>query len=601
MKNPLPVHYLYLDPDRLRYDNTKVGGGRACDSNNPPPACRQMEYNIASESTLLLGALGTARSYELYRELSSDHWSLNLSEIAYGMANELEEKRLRLKCDEDLPFFTHPLTCVEALRRTGLLLEIAYNHELLPITRPLSPSNLRKARVVRDCEKPTKRFSVSVSAECKANVHQLRKKLADALTNTARRSGLLKKYDLTIRRSRASVHNDRVVRVASRGSPITGSLLGNLGAFLDYKFREYDYYVGVYDSMVLVSTVRCGKHFSDKQKREYGKCLGAFAKRFVDDIGLPRDSRGRYILALLAQKEFAHLGPMKFIHRTLPKQDKDMRLIFEGLNKSLQSDRQRPKGAAGLFAVETVFFNHLADNGFQPTPTDDGKEPLLAEIMQDTSKWSHELMKRMTSRLVQLEQQAEEIYEAREPDPEKREHAMTGYMGISAYVLQSSTYKYPDFTFSPSTAPDDWMWRNIIPYEVAFDMAESDILLTWQPTWALGKKSTIGVRGTLGLAGGFLEAVKSERPNYVALGLDLTRLTKSGIASSWGVTPTIYHRLGTSATSNVDTWGFDVHAGFLQNRMRVAIGTRNVNNISNTWFISWGLTDVPGFVYWLSR
>jgi hypothetical protein len=574
IKNPLPVHYLYLDPGRLRYDDSKAGGGRACDSDNPPSACRQMEYNIASESTLLLGALGTARSYELYRELLSEHWSLNLSEIAYGMANELEEKRSRLKCEDELPFFTHKLTCVEALRRTGALLEIAYNHQLLPITRPLSPTKLRKARVVHDCEKPTKRFSVAVSAVCEANVSRLRQQLADALTNTAKRSGLLKKYDLTIRRSRASIHNDRVVRVSSRGSPITGTLLANLGAFLDYKFREYDYYVGVYDSLMLVSTVRCGKHFSDKQKREYGNCLGAFAKRLIDDIELPRDSRGRYVLALLAQKEFAHLDSMKFIYRTPPKPDKDMRLIFEGLNKSLHSDRQRPKGAAGMFAVETEFFDHLAEHGFQPTPTDDGTEPLLAEIMQDTNKWSYELMKRMTSRLVQLEQQAEEIYEAREPDSEKREKAMTGYMGLSAYVLQSSTYKYPDFTFSPSTAPEDWLWRNIIPYEVAFDMAESDVLLTWQPTWALGKKSTIGVRGTLGLAGGFLEALPSGRPNYVALGLDLTRLTKSGIASSWGVTPTVYHRLGTSAASDVDTIGFA--SMFMRDFYRIACVSQSV-------------------------
>lgn len=600
-KNPLPVHYLYLNPNRLRYDETKVGGENACTSKEPPAACRQMTYNLSSESSLLFGALGTARSYELYRELSSGHWALNLSEIAYGIANVLEEKGSRLKCDEDLPFFTYPLTCVEALRRTGLLLEIAYNHQHLPITRPFSPTKLRKARVVYDCEKPTKHFSVAVSAECRPNIKRLRKKLADALTNTAKRTGLLKKYDQSIRRSRTSIHNDRVIRVSSRGAPITGTLLADFGAFLDYKFREYDYYVGVYDALVLVSTVRCGKHFSPKQKRDYGNCLSAFAKRFVNDMGLAQDSRGRYVLALLAQKEFAHLGDLKFIYRTMPKQDKDMRLIFEGLNKSLQAGRQRHKGYAGLFAVENEFFNHLAEKGFKPTPSKDGKEPLLAEIMRDPDKWPHELTKRMTSRLVRLEQQAEKIYEAREPDPEKREQAMTGYMGISAYVLQSSTYKYPDFTFSPSTAPEDWVWRNIIPYEIAFDMAESDILFTWQPTWALGKKSTIGVRGTLGLAGGFLEAVKSERPNYVALGLDLTRLTMSGIASSWGVTPMVYHRLGTSVVSDVNTWGFDVHAGFLQNRMRVAIGTRNVNNISNTWFISWGLTDVPGFVYWLSR
>ncbi|MFV1997498.1 MAG: patatin-like phospholipase family protein [Acidiferrobacterales bacterium] len=600
-KNPIPVNYLYLNPNRLRYDKPRASDSSACSSDNPPPACRKMEYNISSESSLLLGALGTARSNELYRELSGDQWALNLSEIAYGMANELKAKGSRLNCNEDLPFFSGSVRCVEALRRSGLLLETAYNYQLLPITRPLSPIKLRRARIVYDCRNPVSGFRVAVKAECRANIPRLRKQLADALTNTARRSGLLNKYDLTIRRSRASALNDRKIRVSSRGSPITGTLLASFGAFMDYKFREYDYYVGIYDAVMLASTVRCGKHFSLKQRIDYDECLNVFAKRYIDDIGLSEDSRGRYVLALLAQKEFARLFPVKSFYRTMPKQDNDMRLIDEGLNKSLQADRQQPKGFAGLFAVENEFFDHLAKNGFQPTPTKDGQEPLLSKIMEDPDKWPHELMKRMTSRLVYLEQQAEIIYEAREPDPEKREKAATGYMGMSAYVLQSSTYKYPDFTFSPSTAPDDWVWRNIMPYEIAFDAAESDLLLTWQPTWAVGKKSTIGVRGTVGLAGGFLESAQSARPNYVALGLDLTRLTRSGIASSWGITPMYYHRLGTSPTSNVDTWGFDVHAGFLQNRLRVAIGARNVNSVSNTWFISWGLTDVPGFVYWLTR
>jgi len=600
-KNPLPVNYLYLNPNRLRYDKPKTQDRSACASDNPPPACRQMEYNLSAESSLLLGALGTARGYELYRELSSEQWTLNLSEIAYGLANELEEKGSRLNCSKDLPFFSGSVRCVEALRRSGLLLETAYNYQLLPVTRPLSLARLRKARIVYDCEKSARGYRVAIKAKCRTNVTRLRERLADALTNTAKRSGLSKKYALTIRRSRASALNDRKVRVSSRGSPITGTLLASFGAFMDYKFREYDYYVGVYDAVILASTVRCGKHFSLKQQQDYSKCLNAFAKRYIDDIGLSGDSRGRYVMALLAQKEFVNLDPSKYFYRTMPKQDNDMRLINEGLNLSLQSDRQRPKGFAGMFAVENEFFDHLAKNGFQPTPTKDGQEPLLSKIMEDPEKWPHELMKRMTSRLVYLEQQAEKIYEAREPDPAKREQAATGYMGMSAYVLQSSTYKYPDFTFSPSTAPDNWVWRYIIPYEIAFDMAESDLLLTWQPTWAVGKQSTIGLRGTLGLAGGFLESVPSGRPNYVALGLDLTRLTRTGIASSWGITPMYYYRLGTSPTSNVDTWGIDVHAGFLQNRLRVAIGTRNINNVSNTWFISWGLTDVPGFIYWLTR
>ena len=51
--------------------------------------------------------------------------------------------------------------------------------------------------------------------------------------------------------------SDRIIRVTSRGAPITGTLLDDFGAFLDYKFREYDYYVGIYDAVVFLAGNQC--------------------------------------------------------------------------------------------------------------------------------------------------------------------------------------------------------------------------------------------------------------------------------------------------------------------------------------------------------
>ena len=108
----------------------------------------------------------------------------------------------------------------------------------------------------------------------------------------------------------------------------------------------------------------------------------------------------------------------------------------------------------------------------------------------------------MTTRLVYLEQQAEKIYAAREPDPDKRKTSQTTFMGISAFSLQTATYNYPDFTFSPSTAPDRWGWRYLIPYEAALDLVEGDVIFTWQPTWAMSNKDLLGIRASLGFASG---------------------------------------------------------------------------------------------------
>ena len=49
-----------------------------------------MEFSLLSESRLLIGALGTARKYELFRELTSQYWINNLSQTGYELADYLK-------------------------------------------------------------------------------------------------------------------------------------------------------------------------------------------------------------------------------------------------------------------------------------------------------------------------------------------------------------------------------------------------------------------------------------------------------------------------------------------------------------------------------
>ena len=227
---------------------------------------------------------------------------------------------------------------------------------------------------------------------------------------------------------------------------------------------------------------------------------------------------------------------------------------------------------------------------------------MLALIMDDPGYWSHELVKRVTRRLAYLEKQAETIYRAREPDPEKREKANTAIMGAGALVLRTATYKYPKFTFSPSTAPEDWLWRNIIPYETAFDLSDGDLLFLWQPTWNF-KTTNAGIRFGLGFAGGVFNSTDSERrENYGILGLDLTRIVKTAIFSGYGITPAVYYNWRNPEDGDQTTFGFDVHANLFNNRFRISLGARDIiHDAEDTIFLTIGIADLPGLVYWLSR
>jgi hypothetical protein len=602
--NSLPVTYMYIDPDRIRYDLPKAPKDTACASANPPNACRVMDFSFFSESHLLLGALGTARRYELYRETTSDNWQLNLSQLSYELGTVLREQDPDFDCSAELPFFDTDLACPQAIRSSGRLLETAYDRIKPQIASPYSSQRLLEAGVASDCAGSGSEADGKNAISCTINIPRFRDRLADALMEIIKRSSIEEhKLYVSISRSRQSIYDDRALRVSSRGAPITGTLLGDFGSFLDFKFREYDYYVGVYDAVALASRNLCALQYSRQQQtKQYAECFDLVGRESYMAVDIESDPRARYMFARLAQREFGDKGLLGFSYSPLPPADGDMAIIHEALARALAAGEQASDEEKSIFVTEDTFFEYLKRQKFKPTRTKDGQEPLLAEIIADPQSWPTELTRRVSARLVYLERQAADLYAAREPDPAKRESSYTTLMGASAHLLQSATYKYPPFTFSPSTAPEDWIWRDIIPYELAFDLVEGDMLLSWQPTWSMSENNLLDARISLGFAGGLVRSsADKSRNNYLALGLGYIRRTGSATISGFGITPTWYHTWQAPETGDQNTAGGEIHVSFLKDRLRVGVGTRDFGDFNQNWFLTVGISDLPGMAYWLTR
>ena len=603
-KDPLPVTYIYLDPNRIRYEAPDPPDNTACASSNPPEACRIMEFSLFTESSLLVGAIGSARSLELYRETTSDNWRLNLSQLSYELAQNLDENDPDFDCRKELPYFDPLLACADAVRRSGRLLEIAYDRVKPIITPPYSPELLVKAGVADSCAQSAEESDSGRLVECRIKIVAYRNQMAEGLMSIIKRAQVDdQRLYVSISRSQQNVHDDRILRVSSRGGPITGTLLGDFGSFLEYKFREYDYYVGVYDAIVVVSNTACSLNYPpEQQPEEYARCVDLLGEQFHDAVGIHETARGRYVFARLAEREFGKDGLFSFAYSPLPPADRDMQIIHDGLQKALEAGESHSDADGGAFVTEDTFFEHLEAENFIPTTTEDGSEPLLAEIIADPGQWPTELTRRFTARLVYLERQAADLYAEREPDPELREESYTAFMGATAHLLQSATYTYPTFTFSPSTAPEGWIWRYVMPYEFSFDLVEGDILFTWQPTLALSENNLLNLRASLGFAGGLFRSSSNERrENYFGLGLGYIRRTGSSTISSFGITPTWYHAWNQPRIGDQDTPGGDIHVSFMNDRLRVGLGTRDIRHIDNYWFLTLGVMDLPGATYWLTR
>ena len=118
----------------------------------------------------------------------------------------------------------------------------------------------------------------------------------------------------------------------------------------------------------------------------------------------------------------------------------------------------------------------------------------------------------------------------------------------------------------------------------------------------LSENNLLDVRASLGFAGGLFESSSSRtRENYLALGLGYIRRTGSATLSSVGIAPTWYHKWSPPDIGDQDTAGGEIHVGLLKDRLRVGLGTRDIRDFSEEWFLTIGIMDLPGAAYWLTR
>ena len=107
----------------------------------------------------------------------------------------------------------------------------------------------------------------------------------------------------------------------------------------------------------------------------------------------------------------------------------------------------------------------------------------------------------------------------------------------------------------------------------------------------------------LGFTGGvFNSNADEDRENYGVLGVDLTLTEKTAIFSGWGITPGVYHAWKDPEDADQTTFGLDLHVNLFKNRVRVSLGARDViHDANDTLFLTIGIADLPGLIYWLSR
>jgi len=112
-------------------------------------------------------------------------------------------------------------------------------------------------------------------------------------------------------------NDQKRIHLSNRYFPITGMLLEHFGAFLDEGFRQYDYYVGVYDAIVNSADYACRGKDEECTPR---------ARKIIYDILVKESSRAKGFLNFLSKEEFGL--PFEKGNFTV---DEDLKQIYEAI------------------------------------------------------------------------------------------------------------------------------------------------------------------------------------------------------------------------------------------------------------------------------
>ncbi|MCA9525944.1 MAG: thrombospondin type 3 repeat-containing protein [Myxococcales bacterium] len=118
-----------------------------------------------------------------------------------------------------------------------------------------------------------------------------------------------------VARLREDPMSERRISLSTRMAPLAGSFLGNFGAFLERRFRETDYYIGLYDAVADIASATCASDQRylvpevDRRRRRdrVVGCLGLRGAALVRALGIDESAGAQMVVERLAAIERAAL------------------------------------------------------------------------------------------------------------------------------------------------------------------------------------------------------------------------------------------------------------------------------------------------------
>lgn len=350
--------------------------------------------------------------------------------------------------------------------------------------------------------------------------------------------------------------------LSSRYHPITGKFMWAFGAFLDKNFREYDYYVGVYDAIY---------RFAQEAKKRgfaHSSSLAALMNRYKDMLHLEDSKDAITVYKMLLKAEFCNQLPNAKANR--------FAAIYRAFNLTLpDSKRYTPKEF-------TKFLAHLDTTHI---PLKEGS--FLAYAKANPKGWYKQTAQSIVARIAYLENQR-----AKE-DPDYAPLARV--VDFSAWLSMSKLSSKKGLKIQPLFIPKNDLNNSAIyrlfPHEIAFDTINGGVSLGYSIFWYQKWLVFDGIEGKLSLN------IGKHINNHLRVDIDPFINLQKGFSLGAGVS--VFGNLQHGPFWKRDS-AFGLNAYIDYNDIFRFSYIRRFNNPNRDYFY-FGIKNLSSLFYWLNR
>jgi predicted acylesterase/phospholipase RssA len=415
------------------------------------------------------------------------------------------------------------------------------------------------------------------------------------------------------------------IDVTNRRFVVVGQQLGAFAAFLGQPFREYDFYVGVYDALTFIAREGCRA-----AQGVDSVCVAGRLRTLVEtqQLELGTSALPRALLRALYEREYSDSTSTARFHvdSTTPPREIFLRALLQAhlaLDHDKPFDNESCLGDAVTRLLCRDGFREMlgrvaADSGVHAildtaqrrpvcAPENWIESPAMCDASQSLLAFVDNPERFMAGKIGLMLHQMWRVEQARR---QAGEPAWTNVATLSEALYQSGIgYRYrrgpePNTSSVPRGSGRGWI-ATLVPNYATVSLLNAAFEVGYRPTWHVGRTFAVGLTGApLHVTGG--SATSIDRVHFV-IGPALHWKRPSAVFSGLETGFEYFGNWRRRPPGNPEkvVWAVPVTAYLLADKLRIGVrvlpGNRSAVHDGKKIALTFGLSDLNGLVYWMLR